>query len=109
MLAHPGELLNQEDKSSQNSGKDIGCSQSAMTKIWTEYEQNGKAVKGMHRGRPRKTSKYQDGKLTKAIITNLMVMMLELLFSSYEIFEGDCLKKTWKLPQSTDDTGLHIK
>ena len=46
--------------------KDIGCSQSAVSKIWGKYKQNGEVIKGKHTGRPRKTSKRQDKKL-KAI------------------------------------------
>lgn len=46
--------------------KDAGCSQSAVSKIWIKYKQNGKVVKEKHGGRPGKTSKCQDRKL-KAI------------------------------------------
>lgn len=45
--------------------KDVGCSWSAVLKIWCEYK--GKKGKGQPPGRPRKTAKHQDRKL-KAII-----------------------------------------
>lgn len=49
--------LLQEGKTSRDVAKDVDCSQSAVSKIWTKYKQNGKAVKGKHTGRPRKTKK----------------------------------------------------
>uniref|UniRef100_A0A3B4Y4D5 Transposase Tc1-like domain-containing protein n=1 Tax=Seriola lalandi dorsalis TaxID=1841481 RepID=A0A3B4Y4D5_SERLL len=57
-------------KSSRNVTKDVGCSQSAVSKIWTKYRQNGKVVKGKHTGRPRKTSKRQDRKLKAICLEN---------------------------------------
>uniref|UniRef100_A0A3B4YMY3 Transposase Tc1-like domain-containing protein n=1 Tax=Seriola lalandi dorsalis TaxID=1841481 RepID=A0A3B4YMY3_SERLL len=48
----------------------VGCSQSAVSKIWTKYKQNGKVVKGKHTGRPRKTSKRQDRKLKAICLEN---------------------------------------
>lgn len=43
--------------------KYVGYSQSAVSKIWCRYKQNGKVIKGKHMG---KTSKSQDQKV-KAI------------------------------------------
>jgi transposase len=60
--------LFKEGKSSRNVAKDVGCSQSAVSKIW--YKQHGKVVKGKHTGRPRKTSKRQDRKLRAICLKN---------------------------------------
>uniref|UniRef100_A0A3B5AUW2 Transposase Tc1-like domain-containing protein n=1 Tax=Stegastes partitus TaxID=144197 RepID=A0A3B5AUW2_9TELE len=57
-------------KSSRIVAKDVGCSQSAVSKIWTKYKQHGKAVKGKHTGKPRKTSKCQDRKLQAICLEN---------------------------------------
>uniref|UniRef100_A0A3B5B7H8 Transposase Tc1-like domain-containing protein n=1 Tax=Stegastes partitus TaxID=144197 RepID=A0A3B5B7H8_9TELE len=57
-------------KSSRIVAKDAGCSQSAVSKIWTKYKQHGKVVKGKHTGRPRKTSKCQDRKLKAICLEN---------------------------------------
>uniref|UniRef100_A0A8C5DUY4 Transposase Tc1-like domain-containing protein n=1 Tax=Gouania willdenowi TaxID=441366 RepID=A0A8C5DUY4_GOUWI len=61
-----GKIMESLSKSSRNVAKDVGCSQSAVSRIWTKYKQHGKVVKGKHTGRPWKTSKHQDRKL-KAI------------------------------------------
>uniref|UniRef100_A0A4W6E0U1 Transposase Tc1-like domain-containing protein n=1 Tax=Lates calcarifer TaxID=8187 RepID=A0A4W6E0U1_LATCA len=58
--------LLKEGKSSRSVAKDVGCSQSAVPKIWTKYKQHGKVVKG----RPRKTSKRQDRKLKAICLDN---------------------------------------
>ncbi|CAJ0940514.1 unnamed protein product [Ranitomeya imitator] len=62
--------LLKEGKSSRNVAKDVGCSQSAVPKIWAKYKQHGKFVKGKHTGRPRKTSKLQDRKLKAICLQN---------------------------------------
>ncbi|XP_069611187.1 gastrula zinc finger protein XlCGF53.1-like [Ranitomeya imitator] len=62
--------LLKEGKSSRNVAKDVGCSQSAVSKIWAKYKQHGKVVKGKHTGRPRKTSKHQDQKLEAICLQN---------------------------------------
>uniref|UniRef100_A0A3B5BLK5 Transposase Tc1-like domain-containing protein n=1 Tax=Stegastes partitus TaxID=144197 RepID=A0A3B5BLK5_9TELE len=62
--------LLKEGKSSRIVAKDVGCSQSAVSKIWTKYKQHGKVVKGKHTGRPRKTSKHQDRKLKAICLEN---------------------------------------
>uniref|UniRef100_A0A4W6EZN1 Transposase Tc1-like domain-containing protein n=1 Tax=Lates calcarifer TaxID=8187 RepID=A0A4W6EZN1_LATCA len=62
--------LLKEGKSSRSVAKDVGCSQSAVSKIWTKYKQHGKVVKGKHTGRPRKTSKRQDRKLKAICLEN---------------------------------------
>uniref|UniRef100_A0A8B9GVX2 Transposase Tc1-like domain-containing protein n=1 Tax=Astyanax mexicanus TaxID=7994 RepID=A0A8B9GVX2_ASTMX len=58
--------LLEEGNSSRMVAKDVGCSQSAVSKIWTKYKQHGMVVKAKRTGRPRKTSKRQD-KQFKAI------------------------------------------
>uniref|UniRef100_A0A3Q3AY27 Tc1-like transposase DDE domain-containing protein n=1 Tax=Kryptolebias marmoratus TaxID=37003 RepID=A0A3Q3AY27_KRYMA len=58
--------LLEEGNSSRMVAKDVGCSQSAVSKIWTKYKQHGMVVKAKRNGRPRKTSKRQDKQL-KAI------------------------------------------
>lgn len=35
----------------------------SVSKICCKYKQNGKVIKGKHKGRPGKTSKHQDRKL----------------------------------------------
>lgn len=55
--------LLEEGVSSRMVAKDVGCSQSAVSKIWTKYKQHGKVLKGKRSGRPRKTSKRQDKNL----------------------------------------------
>lgn len=62
--------LLEEGKSSRNVAKDVGCSQSAVSKIWTKYQQHGKIVKGKRSGRPRKTSMRQDQKLKALCLEN---------------------------------------
>uniref|UniRef100_A0A671WUZ7 Transposase Tc1-like domain-containing protein n=1 Tax=Sparus aurata TaxID=8175 RepID=A0A671WUZ7_SPAAU len=62
--------MGKKGKSSRNAAKDVGCSQSAVSKIWTKYKQHGKVVKGKHTGRPRKTSKRQDRKLKAVCLEN---------------------------------------
>ena len=32
----------------QSVAKDVGCSQSAVSKIWCKYKQHGKVIKGRH-------------------------------------------------------------
>uniref|UniRef100_A0A8C5GL78 Uncharacterized protein n=1 Tax=Gouania willdenowi TaxID=441366 RepID=A0A8C5GL78_GOUWI len=54
--------LLKEGKSSRNVAKDVGCSQSGVSKIWTKYKQHGKVVKGKHTGKRRKTSKRTNGR-----------------------------------------------
>uniref|UniRef100_A0A8C5E1B0 Transposase Tc1-like domain-containing protein n=1 Tax=Gouania willdenowi TaxID=441366 RepID=A0A8C5E1B0_GOUWI len=60
----------EKGKSSRNVPKDVGCSQSAVSKIWTKYKRYGKVVKGKHTGRPRKTSKCQDRKQLAICLEN---------------------------------------
>uniref|UniRef100_A0A672I151 Transposase Tc1-like domain-containing protein n=1 Tax=Salarias fasciatus TaxID=181472 RepID=A0A672I151_SALFA len=48
----------------------VGCSQSAVSKIWTEYKQHGKVVKVRRTGRPRKTSKCQEKQLKAICLEN---------------------------------------
>uniref|UniRef100_A0A3B1JWP7 Transposase Tc1-like domain-containing protein n=1 Tax=Astyanax mexicanus TaxID=7994 RepID=A0A3B1JWP7_ASTMX len=55
--------LLEEGNSSRMVAKDVGCSQSAVSKIWTKYKQHGMVVKAKRTGRPRKTSKRQDKQL----------------------------------------------
>ena len=62
--------LLKEGKSSRNVAKDVCCSQSAVSKIWTKYKQHGKVFKGKHIGRPRKASKRQDRKLKAICLEN---------------------------------------
>ena len=62
--------LLKEGKSSRNVAKNVGCSQSSVSKIWTKYKSNGKVVKGKRTGRPRKTSKRQDRKLKAICLEN---------------------------------------
>ena len=54
----------------ESVAKDVGCSQSAVSKIWTKYKQHGNVVKGNHTCRPRKTSKSQDRKLKAICLEN---------------------------------------
>uniref|UniRef100_A0A4W6BLW5 Transposase Tc1-like domain-containing protein n=1 Tax=Lates calcarifer TaxID=8187 RepID=A0A4W6BLW5_LATCA len=51
--------LLKEGKSSRSVAKDVGCSQSAVSKIWTKYKQHGKV-----------TSKRQDRKLKAICLEN---------------------------------------
>lgn len=62
MSVETNKRLIQEGKSSRNVAKDVGCSQSAVSKIRAKYREKGKVLKGTHSDRPRKTSKHQDGK-----------------------------------------------
>uniref|UniRef100_A0A8C5ECY3 Transposase Tc1-like domain-containing protein n=1 Tax=Gouania willdenowi TaxID=441366 RepID=A0A8C5ECY3_GOUWI len=62
--------LHKECKSSWNVAKDVGCLQSAVSKIWTKYKQHGKVVKGKYTGKPRKTSKRPDRKLKAICLEN---------------------------------------
>uniref|UniRef100_A0A673LMH6 Transposase Tc1-like domain-containing protein n=1 Tax=Sinocyclocheilus rhinocerous TaxID=307959 RepID=A0A673LMH6_9TELE len=62
--------LLQEENPSRSVAKEVGCSQSAISKIWCKYKQNGKVTKGKHTGRPRKTSKRQDRKLKAICLEN---------------------------------------
>uniref|UniRef100_A0A3B5QWB7 Tc1-like transposase DDE domain-containing protein n=1 Tax=Xiphophorus maculatus TaxID=8083 RepID=A0A3B5QWB7_XIPMA len=55
--------LLEEGNPSRMVAKDVGCSQSAVSKIWTKYKQHGMVVKAKRTGRPRKTSKRQDKQL----------------------------------------------
>lgn len=50
--------------------KDVGCSQSAVSKMLCKYKQNGKVIIGKHMGRPRKTSMRQDRKLKAICLEN---------------------------------------
>jgi len=45
----------QEGRSTQSVAKDVGCSQAAVPKVWSNYKLNEKVVKGKHTGRLRKT------------------------------------------------------
>lgn len=45
----------QEENPTRTVTKGVGCLQSAVSKIWCKYKQNGKGVKGKHMGRPKKT------------------------------------------------------
>ncbi|CAI9591777.1 unnamed protein product [Staurois parvus] len=60
----------QEGKSSRNVAKDVGCSQSAVSKIWSKYKSYGKVVKVKRTGRPRKASKWQDRELKAICLEN---------------------------------------
>uniref|UniRef100_A0A671NXU9 Uncharacterized protein n=1 Tax=Sinocyclocheilus anshuiensis TaxID=1608454 RepID=A0A671NXU9_9TELE len=62
--------LLQEKNPSRSVAKEVGCSQSAISKIWCKYKQNGKVTKGKHTGRPRKTSKRKDRKLKAICLEN---------------------------------------
>uniref|UniRef100_A0A3Q3AMG8 Tc1-like transposase DDE domain-containing protein n=1 Tax=Kryptolebias marmoratus TaxID=37003 RepID=A0A3Q3AMG8_KRYMA len=62
--------LLKEGKSSHSVAQDVGCSQSAVSKIWTKYKQHGKVGKGKHTVRPRKTSKRLDRKLKAICLEN---------------------------------------
>lgn len=61
--------LLEEGNSSRMVAKDVGCSQSALSKIWTKYK-HGMVVKAKHTGRPRKTSKRQDKQLKAICLEN---------------------------------------
>uniref|UniRef100_A0A3P9PNQ9 Transposase Tc1-like domain-containing protein n=1 Tax=Poecilia reticulata TaxID=8081 RepID=A0A3P9PNQ9_POERE len=50
--------------------KDVGCSQSAVSQIWTKCKQHGIVVKAKCTGRPRKTSKRQDKQLKAICLEN---------------------------------------
>ena len=58
--------LLKEGNSTRSVVKDVGCFQSAVSKIWSKYTQNGKVVKGKHTGR----SKRQDRKLKARCLEN---------------------------------------
>uniref|UniRef100_A0A672G6V0 Transposase Tc1-like domain-containing protein n=1 Tax=Salarias fasciatus TaxID=181472 RepID=A0A672G6V0_SALFA len=62
--------LLEEVNSTRMVAKDVGCSQSAVSKIWTKYKQHGKVVKVKRTGRPRKTSKRQDKQLKAIYLEN---------------------------------------
>uniref|UniRef100_A0A3Q1GH88 Transposase Tc1-like domain-containing protein n=1 Tax=Acanthochromis polyacanthus TaxID=80966 RepID=A0A3Q1GH88_9TELE len=62
--------MNHEGESSWNVAKDVGCSQSAVSKVWTKYKQHGKVLKGKHTSRSRKTSKRQDKKFKAICLEN---------------------------------------
>uniref|UniRef100_A0A8B9LAI1 Transposase Tc1-like domain-containing protein n=1 Tax=Astyanax mexicanus TaxID=7994 RepID=A0A8B9LAI1_ASTMX len=62
--------LLEEGNSSRMVAKDVGCSQSAVSKIWTKYKQHGMVVKAKRTGRPRKTSKRQDKQLKAICLEN---------------------------------------
>uniref|UniRef100_A0AAR2K6C9 Transposase Tc1-like domain-containing protein n=1 Tax=Pygocentrus nattereri TaxID=42514 RepID=A0AAR2K6C9_PYGNA len=62
--------LLEEGNSSRMVAKDVGCSQSAVSKIWTKYKQHGMVVKAKRTGRPRKTSKRQDKELKAICLEN---------------------------------------
>uniref|UniRef100_A0A3P9PU42 Transposase Tc1-like domain-containing protein n=1 Tax=Poecilia reticulata TaxID=8081 RepID=A0A3P9PU42_POERE len=55
--------LLEEGNPSSMVAKDVGCSQSAVSQIWTKYKQHGMVVKAKCTGRPRKKSKRQDKQL----------------------------------------------
>uniref|UniRef100_A0A3B5PUG8 Transposase Tc1-like domain-containing protein n=1 Tax=Xiphophorus maculatus TaxID=8083 RepID=A0A3B5PUG8_XIPMA len=62
--------LLEEGNPSRMVAKDVGCSQSAVSKIWTKYKQHGMVVKAKRTGRPRKTSKHQDKQLKAICLEN---------------------------------------
>uniref|UniRef100_A0A3B5PQB0 Transposase Tc1-like domain-containing protein n=1 Tax=Xiphophorus maculatus TaxID=8083 RepID=A0A3B5PQB0_XIPMA len=62
--------LLEEGNPSRMVAKDVGCSQSAVSKIWTKYKQHGMVVKAKRTGRPRKTSKRQDKQLKAICLEN---------------------------------------
>uniref|UniRef100_A0A3B1JB81 Transposase Tc1-like domain-containing protein n=1 Tax=Astyanax mexicanus TaxID=7994 RepID=A0A3B1JB81_ASTMX len=49
--------LLEEGNSSRMVAKDVGCSQSAVSKIWTKYKQHGMVVKAKRTGRTEKDIK----------------------------------------------------
>uniref|UniRef100_A0A3B5QK18 Transposase Tc1-like domain-containing protein n=1 Tax=Xiphophorus maculatus TaxID=8083 RepID=A0A3B5QK18_XIPMA len=62
--------LLEEGNPSRMVAKDVGWSQSAVSKIWTKYKQHGMVVKAKRTGRPRKTSKRQDKQLKAICLEN---------------------------------------
>uniref|UniRef100_A0A3B5PUV6 Transposase Tc1-like domain-containing protein n=1 Tax=Xiphophorus maculatus TaxID=8083 RepID=A0A3B5PUV6_XIPMA len=60
----------EEGNPSRMVAKDVGCSQSAVSKIWTKYKQHGMVVKAKRTGRPRQTSKRQDKQLKAICLEN---------------------------------------
>lgn len=62
--------LLEEGNATRMVAKDVGCSQSAVSKIWTKYKQHGKVVKVKRTGRPRKTSKRHDKQLKAICLEN---------------------------------------
>ncbi len=70
--------LLQEGNPSRSVAKEVGCSQSAVSKIWCKYKQNGKVTKGKHTSRPRKTSKRQDRKLKAICLENRNCTMKQM-------------------------------
>uniref|UniRef100_A0A3B3YRI5 Transposase Tc1-like domain-containing protein n=1 Tax=Poecilia mexicana TaxID=48701 RepID=A0A3B3YRI5_9TELE len=62
--------LLEEGNPSRMVAKDVGCSQSAVSKIWTKYKQHGMVVKAKCTGRPRKTLKRQDKQLKAICLEN---------------------------------------
>uniref|UniRef100_A0A3B3ULQ4 Transposase Tc1-like domain-containing protein n=1 Tax=Poecilia latipinna TaxID=48699 RepID=A0A3B3ULQ4_9TELE len=62
--------LLEEGNPSHMVAKDVGCSQSAVSKIWTKYKQHGMVVNAKRTGRPRKTSKRQDKQLKVICLEN---------------------------------------
>jgi len=46
--------------------KDVGCSQLAVSEIWSKYKQNGKIVKGKHTNQPFKEDVKASGQKTQS-------------------------------------------
>ncbi|CAJ0929362.1 unnamed protein product [Ranitomeya imitator] len=111
-------ILLKEGKSSRNVAKDVGCSQSAVSKIWTKYKQHGKVVKGKHTGRSRKASKRQDRKLKAICLQNRKCTTKQMTNQWVKTVVHVCdrtVKKTYSCPackKSFSDDRLiksHIK
>uniref|UniRef100_A0A096MI25 Transposase Tc1-like domain-containing protein n=1 Tax=Poecilia formosa TaxID=48698 RepID=A0A096MI25_POEFO len=64
--------------------KDVGCSQSAVSKIWTKYKQRGMVVKTKCTSRPRKTSKCQDKQLKAICLENRKITTKQMKHKSEE-------------------------
>ena len=86
----------QESKSSQNIARDVGCSQSAVSKIWTKNKQNGKVVKGKHTGRPEKTSTCQDRKLKTICLENRKCTTRQMRNKSGVSFCDRTIRNRWR-------------
>lgn len=60
----------EEGNSTRRVASHIGCSQSAVSKIWRKYKRDGDVRKGKHSGRTRKTSQRQDRTLRRICLEN---------------------------------------
>lgn len=66
--------LLQEGNPTRRVVKDVGCSQSALSKIWCEGKQNKTYKRKTYTARPRKTVRRRDGKLEAIGIENRKCM-----------------------------------